>query len=430
VLGPTACGPHERRKALAILRAAKRLIIYRAWAGEQTNSPVHIPTREAPLVYIVLDEIDELFEPGDNMARATASLLKYVVSKGRSEGVGVILIGQRGTAAWLGGAAIRANVNTFVFTSVQRKSEMTMAAGEVGLTFPDMGDYGEGHEGVVLTYRKGQPWFAGRSFDLTDLDDLEKVVQGRYAPTFERAAVDYFNTQGSEFSKLLAGEFDSQALLVGAGAGAAGASGGPPPAPPSGGSATTPSGGSSGDDEDEEFGDLDAPSTTPVVGFDEGADDEEFEESDGWPATPDDEDLALLDQEAEEALPDELRNAMNTMEQIKQKTQDAAQRLNEKPNAAKDLTPEERRKVDAMIRAANEEAARTAKIPPDKMADIAPLLNRPEGASTRELMDALGVSRSAVGRYCAALKAQGLADVRPPHGPTARWYATPDGYGG
>ncbi|MGJ6962539.1 helix-turn-helix domain-containing protein [Streptosporangium sp. G11] len=171
-----ACGPKERVKAVKILEFAADLIAHRA---EHNTDAVFEPRYGHPMVLVVIDEVDTLVTGGDGLAQRAQAALTTITSKGRSESVGVILVGQRGTAQWLGGGNIRANLDRFVFLKVARKQEMATAAGELGLELPDMSRYGEGKPGVVVIADLGGDSAKGRTFKLKELDDVSRIAEGR-----------------------------------------------------------------------------------------------------------------------------------------------------------------------------------------------------------------------------------------------------------
>jgi hypothetical protein len=171
-----ACGPADRGRAVKILEFAADLIAHRA---ARNTDAVFQPRPGHPAVIVVIDEVDALVAAGDALAQRAQKALTTITSKGRSESVGVILVGQRGSAQWLGGGNIRANLDRFVFLKVSRRNEMALAAGELGLELPDMTRYGEGRPGVVCIADVAGNSTKGRTFKLKDLDDVSRIAEGR-----------------------------------------------------------------------------------------------------------------------------------------------------------------------------------------------------------------------------------------------------------
>lgn len=203
-LGPTACGPKERAKAVRILEWAADLISHRA---ERNTDAVFQPWPGHPAVVVVIDEVDALVTAGDNLAQRAQVALTTITSKGRSESVGAILVGQRGSAQWLGGGNIRANLDRFAFLKVSRRNEMALAAGELGLELPDMTRYGEGKPGVVLITDVSGNHFKGRTFKLKDLDDVSRIAEGR-TPSALEPDVLADPKLGPMYTELMAGNAD------------------------------------------------------------------------------------------------------------------------------------------------------------------------------------------------------------------------------
>jgi hypothetical protein len=169
----SACGPSQRVKAIQILAAAKRLIDERGSAHR--DGKVFQPTRAGPAVVILIDEIDELVK-ADPRVR---DLLAYIASKGRSEAVILVIAGQRATAAWMGGADVRANIDYVAIGKVRSPGEVQHALGSMGFAVPDMTTYGEGRPGVWVIVDGGGDYQAGRAFKLDELTDIRKIAAQR-----------------------------------------------------------------------------------------------------------------------------------------------------------------------------------------------------------------------------------------------------------
>lgn len=183
-----ACGPEDTGKAALILAMAKKAIIYRA---ANNSEKTFTPGPGRPYVYLVLDEIDGLVGGQSFAAQKAREDLAYVVSKGRSEGVGVILVGQRGTAKWLGGADIRNIIDTIVLGTVARPGEVRMAIGDVDLGLPDMTKYGEGKKGVIVIKELFGTVESGRTFRLDDFADIRKIATGRVPAMLELGLLEH-----------------------------------------------------------------------------------------------------------------------------------------------------------------------------------------------------------------------------------------------
>jgi hypothetical protein len=183
-----ACGPEDTGKAALILAMAKKTIIYRA---ANNSEKTFTPAPGRPYIYLVLDEIDGLVGGQSFAAQKAREDLAYVVSKGRSEGVGVILVGQRGTAKWLGGADIRNIIDTIVLGTVARPGEVRMAIGDVDLDLPDMTKYGEGKKGVIVIKELFGAIESGRTFRLDDFADIRKIATGRVPTMLELGLLEH-----------------------------------------------------------------------------------------------------------------------------------------------------------------------------------------------------------------------------------------------
>jgi hypothetical protein len=128
---------------------------------------------------VKIDEIDAV--SGDPERKR---LLRLIASKCRSEGWALVVAGQRPTAAWVGGADVRANIKYVVWGAFGRDSETRMAGGSDAIELPSMGRYGEGNPGVFGvapqplggSYAKGRAFFWG-----DDSPGLRRLVAERAA---------------------------------------------------------------------------------------------------------------------------------------------------------------------------------------------------------------------------------------------------------
>jgi DNA-binding transcriptional ArsR family regulator len=130
----------DMQRALLILQFAYDAIRQRPRGGRETR--VHQPTPAEPLFVLKIDEIDAV--AGNQEAKR---LLGLIASKCRSEGVALVLGGQRATVQWTGGSDVRANADIAVWGKFVRGSEKNHVAGAEA-NLPDMGEYGGGHPGV------------------------------------------------------------------------------------------------------------------------------------------------------------------------------------------------------------------------------------------------------------------------------------------
>jgi hypothetical protein len=193
-LGASACGPHERVKAFHLLEMAGHIIDYRGSLDDADQATVE-PTSETKLVPVIVDEMDELLSHTDRLGMATRKAWSYVMSKGRSEGVPAVLVGTRGTASYMGGGDSRNMVDQVILGKVARKSEMQHAAGEFGLTLPNMAEYGEGKAGVLLVADIGGHWETGRGWRLDKLGDIDRLAVSRSAGDLEPGLMAYVRDQ-------------------------------------------------------------------------------------------------------------------------------------------------------------------------------------------------------------------------------------------
>lgn len=187
-LGLSACGASERAKAVRILELAAQAV---KWREAHSDEAVFQPRPGHPFIEVVIDEIDAVVGGGDQLAQRAIAALTTITSKGRSAAVGLILIGQRGTAAWMGGPNIRANIDRFMLLKMTRATEIMNAVGaDRGVQLPNVSAYGEGHPGVVLITDVNE-WALGRTFFLKKLTDLERIAEGRSPSPLEADLVEH-----------------------------------------------------------------------------------------------------------------------------------------------------------------------------------------------------------------------------------------------
>ncbi|MFC3983419.1 hypothetical protein [Streptosporangium jomthongense] len=182
-LGLSACGPAERVKALRILELVHAIIDFRA--AQDTDEVTVIPRRTQPLIAVFVDEADTLLAESDALGMAIRKEFGYLMSKGGSEGVAVVVAGQRGTVAHLGNGNIKKMFDWAVLLKSAGESEVRHVLGDIGLAMPNMMTYGEGNPGVALVSDLAGHWNAGRSWKLKELTDIDRVARGRSACPLE-----------------------------------------------------------------------------------------------------------------------------------------------------------------------------------------------------------------------------------------------------
>jgi hypothetical protein len=194
----TAITRHQAARALRILRLLGAVI---EWRSQQPRATaVFQPSPEHPLILLIGDEIDAL-----SRMPAAKELLRDIFSKGGSEGVAPVIAGQRGTAEWIGGGDVRALVDVFALSQVNRRGEAMHAAGDIGLEMPDMARYGDGRKGVWAIAELGGEMQTGRSFLLKEPHDLRKLAEERalYQPDLEPELKTFL---GKSYENLLSTE--------------------------------------------------------------------------------------------------------------------------------------------------------------------------------------------------------------------------------
>ena len=210
-LGLSACGPQERVRALRILEQVNRAIERRG--ADRGDETVFTPRPGRPLIVVVIDEMDKLLAANDNIGMALRQAVGDIVSKGGSEGACAVLVGQRGTQSYIGDTDIRTQIRNYVFLQLAGSGEAMNAMGEVGLTLPDMSRYGEGHKGVAVAATLDGDYEIGRSFNLKELVDIDRVTNGRRPCDLERDLVEFL---GEPFARLMATEPGADAGWVAA----------------------------------------------------------------------------------------------------------------------------------------------------------------------------------------------------------------------
>ena len=176
----TAIGPGQAKKALAILQLVKQIIDESG--AIPRDDKVVLPRPDWPAVVLVIDEIDALI---DLLGQRAKALMRYITSKDRSESVSTVAAGQRGTADWMGGSDVRANLDVVCAGKVRRQGEINHAVGTMAPLIPDMATYGEGHAGVWAIVEDSGHYELGRTFDLSELPDIRQIAYDRRRPEAE-----------------------------------------------------------------------------------------------------------------------------------------------------------------------------------------------------------------------------------------------------
>ncbi len=365
-----AVGDGERRRALGILLVARAVIAWRA--AQPRDTAVFQPAAADPLIGIVIDEIDELTDGGDTLAAAIKRELAHVASKGRSEGVCLVLAGQRGTADWMGGAKVRAMINVVCAGKVNRESESNHL-GAFAKYIPDMSEYGEGRPGVWAIAELGGHTQKGRAFNLESPLDLRRLAHERAAsqPSLPAELVEYLGPLYAE--------------LKGWAVPAAGV-------PAEAGQQAEATGSYS----------LVTPGPSPVAVADRPAG------------------LDALDAELNAALAPEMHDELRRMAE-----RDAATRatLAEAGKIMSGLPPSDPAAEGASAEDRWRQAAGQTRIPPDAREQMIMLLTG-DGMSTRDLAERLGVSRHKIISWLNRLRFDGTAQPNGKKGRAGRWILT------
>ena len=154
-------GGQAHARALRILDFISDVILERP-RSRRPGVRVHQPTAGEPAFVVMIDEVDKVANDDDRKRQ-----LGEIASKCASEGIILILGGQRPVNQWIGGAGVRANISDVVWGRM-RSSDTRHAGGGDSIDLPDMGDYGGGNPGVFgvaahPTY-EGMPFSRGRAF--------------------------------------------------------------------------------------------------------------------------------------------------------------------------------------------------------------------------------------------------------------------------
>jgi hypothetical protein len=354
----TAFGRQQQARGLRVLRTVNRIIEWRS--QQQYETDVFVPSPDDPLIVVIMDEIDSAAA-----IPAIRQQLEDIASKGREYGVTLIRAGQRGTAEWTGGGNVRANDDVFCIGMINRRGEAMHAAGDLGLSMPDMATYGEGHGGVWVIAETGGDQHIGRTFQLKDPADIARIVAERahYQPDLKPELKAFL---GESYENLLSTDVYAQW--------ARDQQERPAPLPP------------------HLVPDLTPGATAPAVA----------------PAAVATATLDAYDQEAEDALDDDLRVRLRRMGERNDETRRMIAETAAMPQP--DISHENQ---VAHARARWQQEAEDVVIPPDMREKLLALVAG-EGVSVRGAADALGIpegSRKKVRLWLERLLLEGLVFV-------------------
>lgn len=176
-----AAGIDEYDRALMILTWADQIIKERSRKSGGRN---HTPTPEAPIILLLLDELDTLTGYNSPIAHKAKPLLENIYRRGRSAGVVLATASQRGVVQYTGTKDPHANADNKIVLRMNRSSEMNNVIPEWEIDgMPNMASYARGVRGVALVVDSENTWRAGRVRDLSDLDAVEQLAHTRGAPT-------------------------------------------------------------------------------------------------------------------------------------------------------------------------------------------------------------------------------------------------------
>jgi hypothetical protein len=180
-------GPDAVDGAIGALRRAAELIPERARLNGQRGLSKHVPTAAEPRVVVIVDEASSLLGRKDRYGDQARKYVQDIFRGGRSEGISLLLSGQRAVLAHLGVGDAKANAFGIVVLPVRKPGEMTLAIPdwqERGM--PDMSKFGRGAKGVALVALDTK-WWAGRMFALHDVMTVRRIAHGRVLAEHRRA---------------------------------------------------------------------------------------------------------------------------------------------------------------------------------------------------------------------------------------------------
>jgi len=173
-------GPDSIMAALDCLDRQCALIADRARINRRAVWKVgRKPGQRAKL--IILDEADRLLaNPDQRIAQRAKETVTFITGKGASEAVILVAITQRGVLSYLGTNSISANSFIKIMLRVSKPGEMQYVISDwQARGMPDMARYAEGHKGVALIDQASEGWKAGRTWNLSDLDDIRRISAAR-----------------------------------------------------------------------------------------------------------------------------------------------------------------------------------------------------------------------------------------------------------
>jgi hypothetical protein len=166
-----ALGRHELGRARAILAWTEHYID--DW-GETSGEAHSVPSPAQPHLVVIVDEVADV--ASDPVCKAR---LQGIARKCRSAGVTLIIAGQRGTAAWMGGADVRAMIDIAVVGRFARREEIDKVVG-LHLDLPDLAEYGKGQAGVFMVVDLVSGAFdRGRVMKLKHPADCRRIARDR-----------------------------------------------------------------------------------------------------------------------------------------------------------------------------------------------------------------------------------------------------------
>lgn len=170
----TALG-HDKaavKRAVRVMRLVNRVLAERSKRPKVTAD--FVPSREDPLIVVVVDESDAAWSNP-----ALAKELDTFATKCREYGGTLVTAAQRGTSDFTS-PVVRSQTSVVCLGAVNRSGEAMHAAGDAGLTMPNMAEYGEGRPGVWVIGGTAVPrQMAGRTFRLSDPEDIRTLVAER-----------------------------------------------------------------------------------------------------------------------------------------------------------------------------------------------------------------------------------------------------------
>jgi hypothetical protein len=168
----SATGPDEISKAMDILRLVVSIIDLGPYI--KRDKAIIEPTREWPLIVLIVDEIDALAEvPG------ARRLLSRIATKARSEAITYIFAGQRGLNDWIGGTDVRTQLDMVCVGKTHTRGEAVKAVADAWVQWlPDMNEYGEGQAGV-WAFLSDSGCQTGWAYHLWEFDQLREIVAAR-----------------------------------------------------------------------------------------------------------------------------------------------------------------------------------------------------------------------------------------------------------